>query len=74
MCSPAEHGVAKEPCGTMALQPAGAVTVLLELLQPAKNATEWVSGETVAAGPVAAGSHLTVVVPPGNISFIEFGA
>ena len=93
-----EHGVAKDPCGTMELQPAGAATVTLELLKPAENATEWVcvnldthaavpgtplsrhpgfsqvSGKTVAAGTVAAGSKLTVVVPPGNTSFIEFGA
>ena len=69
-----EDGVTKEPCGEMTLQPAGAVTVVLEVLKAAGNVTEWVSGAVVAAGAVAVGSRLTVVVPPGNTSFVEFGA
>jgi hypothetical protein len=68
-----EHGVAKDPCGTMTLQSAGAVTVVLEVLKAAGHATEWVSGDVVAARPVAVGSRMAVV-PPGNTSFIEFGA
>ena len=68
-----EYGVTKQPCGTMTLQPAGAVTVVLEVLKEAGNATEWVSGGVVSGANVAAGSYLTVVVPPGNTSFVEFG-
>ena len=52
----------------------GAVAVTLIVNKPANGAKEWISGETLHAGPLAVGATLTVTVPPGNASFVAFGA
>ena len=68
-----EYGVTKLPCAPMTIDPKGAAVVTLQVNKPAHGATEWVTGATLKAGAVAAGSTLTVTVPPGNTSFVAFG-
>ena len=68
-----EYGVTKLPCAPMTIDPKGAAVVTLQVNKPAHGATEWVTGATLKATAVAAGSTLTVTVPPGNTSFVAFG-
>ena len=69
-----EYGVAKAPCDMMRLDAAGAVTVTLRLLKGCTGATEWITGRTLHEGALGAGAELSVVVAPGNVSFVHFGA
>ena len=70
-----EWGVTKKPCDYMHLNATnGTAMVTLHVLKAASGATEWISGASVSAGPVQAGSLLKVVVPPGNTSFVHFKA
>ena len=63
----------KNPCDHQRLSPGGAVRVVLELRKAASGAREWVSGETLREGALAAGERLALTVAPGNASFVEFG-
>jgi hypothetical protein len=56
----------------MVLDPQGAVSVTIVLGEDARTATDWTTGQVLAAGPLRAGDALTVVVAPGNTSFVEF--
>ena len=69
-----EYGVEKLPCAPMSVNPKGAATVTLQVNKAASGATEWITGAVLHKGAVAAGSLLTVTVPPGNTSFVAFGA
>ena len=69
-----EYGVKKLPCGPMSLDPKGVATVTLQVNKAASGASEWITGAVLHAGPIVAGSVLTVTVPPGNTSFVAFGA
>ena len=70
-----EWGVTKNPCDYMRLNvTSGTAMVTLHVLKAASSATEWVTGASVSAGPVQAGSLLTVAVPAGNTSFVHFEA
>eukprot|EP01043_Picozoa_sp_COSAG02_P050065 COSAG02_NODE_5101_length_4629_cov_36.514128_1_plen_97_part_00 len=69
-----EYGVTKAPCAAMSLDPAGAVKVTLRLNKRARNAIEWISGATLQNESLMVGATLEVIVPPGNASFVEFGA
>ena len=66
-------GVDKIPCSPQRLDPHGAVLVTLELQRDTGSVVEWISGRAlVGATGLRAGSVLTVVVAPGNASFVEF--
>jgi len=67
-----EWGVTKEICDTMKLDPAGAVRASILVMKDAIGAVDWVSGNDLHQGPIAAGTILEVVVPPGNTSFVAF--
>ena len=65
-------GVEKAPCDVMRLDPIGGTAkVVLQILEAATGAQEWISG-AVHAGPVLLGSTMTVLVAPGNTSFWSF--
>ena len=38
----------------------------------AGRATDWGTGQAVAAGPLHKGDALTVAVGPGNVTYVEF--
>jgi hypothetical protein len=66
------HGVTKSPCAPMVLDPQGAVSATIVLGEDARSATDWATGQVLAAGPLHAGDSLSFTVAPGNTSFIEF--
>ena len=69
-----EWGVKKAECDTMKLDPAGTVRATLLLMKEARGATEWVSNSAIRNGSLPVGTTLVVDVPPGNTSFVAFGA